>query len=231
MHLTEKDNMKRKEDFINDKRRVSYLSAIYNRIYRGQSVLIEGDYGVGKSGFLKLLRPQKLYAVWVESLFNIHEILASILKELNYDTTANYRRTPEYLKMVCSLSNCFLIIDEANDLDRRVWPYLKRIIDADVPIVFAGLPKVRTFLTSEHPDILSRLKTLVLYPIVVEDFIVEYNDIEQEAIEQIYMATKGDMRKFKEICTDCRDRAKELNYTFVDLNLALEFISDLPIIQ
>ena len=31
-----------------------------------------------------------------------------------------------------------------------------------------------------------------------------------------------------EICTDCRDRAKELNYKFVDLNLALEFISDLP---
>jgi len=105
---------------------------------------------------------------------------------------------------------------------------LKRIIDAGVPIVFAGLPKVRTFLTREHPDILSRLKILVLYPIVVEEFIAQYKDIQQEAIEQIYMAVKGDMRKFKEICTDCRDRAKELNYKFVDLNLALEFISDLP---
>ena len=220
--------MKRKEDFINDKRRLSYLRAAYNRIYRGQSILIEGDYGVGKTRFLKLLRPKKLHAVWVESLFNIHETLASILKELNYDTIATYQRSPEYLKMICNLSNCFIIIDEANDLDRRLWPYLKRIIDAGVPIVFAGLPKVRTFLTSEHPDILSRLKTLVLYPIVVEDFIAEYNDIEQEAIEQIYMAAKGDMRKFKEICTDCRDRAKELEYSFVDLNLALEFISELP---
>ena len=122
MLLMEKNNMKRKESFINDKRRVSYLSAIYNRIYRGQSVLIEGDYGVGKTRFLKLLRPKKLHAVWVESLFNIHETLASILKELNYDTTAAYRRTPEYLKMVCKLSSCFLIIDEASDLDRRVWP-------------------------------------------------------------------------------------------------------------
>jgi len=220
--------MKRKEAFISDKRRVSYLSATYNRIYRGQSVLIEGDFGAGKTRFLELLRPKKLNAVWIESLFNIHETLASILKELNYDTVATYRRTPQYLKMICSLSNCFIIIDEANDLDYRVWPYLKRIIDAGVPIVFAGLPKVRTFLTSAHPDILSRLKTLVLYPIVVEDFIVEYKDIQQEAIEQIYMAVKGDMRKFKEICTDCLDKAKELNYTFVDLNLALEFITDLP---
>ena len=217
-----------KEEFISDKRRVSYLSATYNRIYRGQSVLIEGGFGAGKTRFLQLLHPKKLHAVWVESLFNIHETLASILKELNYDTTATYRRTPQYLKMICSLSNCFIIIDEASDLDTRVWPYLKRIIDAGVPIVFAGLPKVRTYLSRNHPDILSRLKTLILFPIVVEDFIVEYKDIQQEAIEQIYMAVKGDMRKFKEICTDCRDRAEELNYKFVDLNLVLEFISDLP---
>jgi len=217
-----------KEDFISDKRRISYLSATYSRIYRGQSVLIEGDFGAGKTKFLQLLRPKKLHAIWVESLFNIHETLASILRELNYDTPTTYRRTPQYLKMICGLSNCFIIIDEASDLDARVWPYLKRIIDAGVPVVFAGLPKVRTYLSRNHPDILSRLKTLILYPIVVEDFISEYKDIQQEAIEQIYMTVKGDMRKFQEICTDCRDRAKELKYQFVDINLALEFISDLP---
>jgi len=219
--------MKRKESFINDKRRVSYLSALYNRIYRGQSVLIEGDYGVGKTRFLKLIKPKKLQSVWVESLFNVHEILASILKSLNYEATATYRRTPDHLKKIANLTNYFIVIDEANDLDRRVWPYLKRIIDAKVPVVLAGLPKVRTFLTSEHPDILSRLKILILYPIVVEDFIQEYKDFEPEAIEQIYVATKGDMRKFKEICTDCRDRAKELNYSFVDLNLAVSFLDNL----
>jgi len=217
-----------KKDFISDKRRVSYLSATYNRIYRGKSVLIEGDFGAGKTRFLKLLRPKQLNAVWAESLFNIHETLAAILKELNYDTTATYRRTPQYLKMICKLSNCFIIMDEANDLDPRVWPYLKRIIDAGIPIVFAGLPKVRTYLSRNHPDILSRLKTLILYPIEVELFIGQYKDIQQEAVEQIYMAVKGDMRKFKEICTDCRDKAKELNHKFVDINLALEFISDLP---
>jgi len=217
-----------KADFISDKRRVSYLRATYTRIYRGRSVLIEGDFGAGKTRFLKLLRPKKLHAIWVESLFNIHETLASILRELNYETRATYHRTPEYLKMICGLSNCLIIIDEANDLDTRVWPYLKRIIDANVPVVFAGLPKVRTWLSCNHPDILSRLKILILYPIVVEDFISEYKDIQPEAIEQIYMAVKGDMRKFKEICTDCRDKAKELNYQFVDINLALEFISDLP---
>lgn len=221
--------MKRKESFINDKRRVSYLAAVYNRIYRGRSVLIEGDYGVGKSRFLKLLKPKKLQCVWVESLFNIHETLASILQGLNYEATATYRRTPGHLKMICNLTDFFIVIDETNDLDRRVWPYLKRIIDAEVPIVFAGLPKVRTFLTSEHPDILSRLKTLILYPIVVEDFILEYKDFDPEAIEQIYVAAKGDMRKFREICTDCRDKAIELEQSFIDLNLVVSFLSNLPL--
>jgi hypothetical protein len=219
--------MKRKESFINDKRRVSYLSSVYYRINHGKSVLIEGGYGSGKTRFLQLILPKKRRAVWVESLFNVHEILASILKDLNYEASASYRRSPGYLKLICGLSDFFLVIDEANDLDRRVWPYLKRIIDAEVPVIFAGLPKVRTFLTSEHPDILSRLKTLTLYPIEVEDFILEYKDFESEAIEQIYAHVKGDMRKFEELRTDCRQKAKDLNHSFVDVNLVLSLLSEL----
>ena len=220
--------MKRKENFINDKRRRSYLASVYTRITRGKSVLIEGGYGAGKTRFLSLIQPKKLRAVWVESLFNVHETLSSILKELNYDTSTSYQRTPGYLKTICALDGYFIIIDEANDLDPRLWPYLKRIIDAQVPIVFAGLPKVRTYLTSEHPDILSRLKTLVLYPIEVEDFILEYKDFESEAVEQIYAASKGDMRKFEEIVTDCRQRAKELKHVFVEVNLVLSFLAEQP---
>jgi len=219
----------RKENFINDKRRISYLHSVYTRMYRGQSTLIEGAYGVGKTRFLELIKPKKLTTVRLESLDNKHEILASILQELNYDAKASHWRTSIHLKNICNLTGFFIIIDEANDLDRRVWPYFKRIIDAGTPMIFAGLPNVRTYLTSEHPDILSRLKVLTLYPIIVEDFIEKYkNVIKSEAIEQIYAATKGDMRKFKEICNDCIEKAKELNASFVDINLALTFLTDLP---
>ncbi len=222
----DKNKAKRKESFINDKRRVSYLSAVYYRINHGKSVLIEGGYGAGKTRFLQLIQPKKLQGVWVESLFNVHHMLACILQELNYEASASYRKSPAYLKLICSLSNFFLIIDEANDLDRRVWPYLKRIIDAGVPVILAGLPRVRTYLTSEHPDILSRLKTLNLYPIEVEDFILEYKDFEPEAVEQIYAAVKGDMRKFEEICSDCRHRAKQLNHGYVEVNMVLSYLSE-----
>ena len=219
----------RKEAFINDKRRISYLSSVYTRIYRGQSVLIEGAYGVGKTRFLGLIKPKKLMPVCLESLDNKHEILASVLQGLNYESIASHWRTSAHLKKICMLSGFFIIIDEANDLDRRVWPYFKRIIDAGIPMIFAGLPNVRTYLASEHPDILSRLKVLTLFPIIVEDFIEKYkNSISQEAIEQIYAATNGDMRKFEETCNDCIDKAKELKYSLMDINLALTFLTNLP---
>lgn len=219
----------RKEAFINDKRRISYLSSVYTRIYRGQSVLIEGAYGVGKTRFLELIKPKKLMPVRLESLDNKHEILASVLQGLDYESIASHWRTSAHLKKICTLSGFFIIIDEANDLDRRVWPYFKRIIDAGIPMVFAGLPNVRTYLASEHPDILSRLKVLSLFPIIVEDFIEKYkNNISQEAVEQIYAVTNSDMRKFEEICSDCIYKAKELKYSLVDINLALTFLTNLP---
>lgn len=227
--MSENRTFKPKESFISDKRRISYLSSVYTRIYRKQSLLIEGAYGAGKTRFLELIQPKKLLTVRLESLDNKHEILASILQSLNYEAAASHWRTSAHLKKICSLAGFIILIDEANDLDRRVWPYFKRIMDSGTPIIFAGLPTVRTYLASEHPDILSRLKVLTLFPIVVEDFIEKYRlIISPEAIEQIYAATHGDMRKFEEICSDCIDKAKELKYSHVDINLALTFLNNLP---
>jgi len=67
----------KKQNLIHDQRRVSYLNAIYHRIYRGKSVLIEGDYGVGKSQFLTFIEPKKLKLISLESLDKTHELLAS----------------------------------------------------------------------------------------------------------------------------------------------------------
>ena len=218
-----------KYSFINDKRRVSYLHSVYSRMYRGQSVLLEGDYGVGKTRFLDLITPKKLKGIRIESLDNKHELLASILKALNYEAMGSHWQTSENLKKICSLTGFFLIIDESNDLDSRVWPYFKRIMDSGTSIIFAGLPTVRTYLASNHPDILSRLKILTLIPIAVEEFIEKYkNEITSGAIEQIYISTNNDMRKFEEICVDCIEKAKELKYSIVDINLALSFLPNTP---
>lgn len=222
-------NTKRKQKLIHDQRRVSYLHAIYNRIYRGKSILIEGDYGVGKSQFLTLIKPKKLTLISLESLDKTHELLASILQQFNVDEKPAYHLMSQHLRQINGLSGFTIMVDEANDLDDRVWPYFKRMMDARIPIIFAGLPKIRTFLAQNHPDILSRLKVLVLYPIMVDDFILEYQDFEADAIEQIYISANEDMRRFKEICTDCRDKADELKVDKVDINLALSFLSNYSI--
>jgi hypothetical protein len=224
-------NKKRKHPFINDKRRRSYLHAIYSRIYRGKSILIEGHYSAGKSEFLKLIKPKKLNVVSLESLNKTHELLASILQQLNFDVKPAYHHMSQHLRQINELKGMMIIIDEANDLDYRVWPYFKRIIDAGIPIIFSGLPKVRTYLSNVHPDILSRLKILSLYPILIEDFILEYDDFDTDAIEQIYISTGGDMRRFEEICTDCIDKATELKQDKIDINLAITFLSNYTINQ
>jgi hypothetical protein len=36
------------------------------------------------------------------------------------------------------------------------------------------------------------------------------------------------MRKFEEIVTDCRERARQLKYVFVDVNLVLSFLAEQP---
>ncbi len=220
------NNLKIKEGFIHDQRRVSYLNAIYNTIYRGKSILIEGGYSAGKSRFLELIKPPNLQVVKLESLDKTHQLLAAILQQLKYDALPAYHMMSQHLKMISEINDFIIIVDETNDLDKRVWPYFKRIMDAQIPIIFAGLPKVRTYLTHEHPDILSRLKILQLFPIRIEDFIRDYEDFESEALEQIYASAGGDMRRFKEICADCRDKASELKQKVVNVNLALSFLKD-----
>jgi DNA-binding NtrC family response regulator len=75
------------------------------------SVLIEGEYGVGKTRFLELIKPKKRKILWVESLNNIHEILASILQQLDYQAPSSWRRTSKHLKMIKALSGFIIIID------------------------------------------------------------------------------------------------------------------------
>ncbi len=212
-------------DFISDKRRVSYQHAIYARMYMGKSVLIEGAFGSGKSSFLRqFVNPQKLQVIQVESLDNIHTVLAQMLRALEYEASPNAYYTSQNLRTVCGLAGNFVVfVDEANDIQKQSWPYWKRIMDAGIPCVFAGLASVRTYLRGSHPDILSRLKVLPLYPVAVEDFIAASPDFEGVAVEHLYNCTGGDMRKFEEIIEDCRNKLSESGEGMVTLEMALQF--------
>jgi len=90
----------RKEVYVRDKLRDSFLNVINNRIERGKSSLIIGTYGCGKTGLLRQIKPKKRVA-WVNSVQPVHLILANILDQLGRKVNAgNLQNKGLYLYMV-----------------------------------------------------------------------------------------------------------------------------------
>ena len=94
-----------------------------------------------------------------------------------------------------------------------------------IPVLSLIIMKIQQKSEDDHSN---KIIPKIQHGWFVEDFIAEYKNFSSEAIEQIYAATDGDMRKFEEICIECQDKAKELKYSLVDINLALTVLTDLP---
>jgi len=130
--------------FIRDEMRARYINAIYNRIRIGKSVLLTGRYGSGKSFLLDKIRPKTRRVIRLESLNPLTDMLASILQQLEYDVKKSNHYKMDHLRMICAASNgAVIVMDEVNEMDSRLWPWIKRVMDAEFPMVLAGLPKVR----------------------------------------------------------------------------------------
>jgi len=216
--------------YIKDDIREAYLNAINNRIRNGKSALVVGKYGCGKSSLLDQVRPpKKRPVVRIESLAPLHHLLSSILVQLNY--AVNRKSTGNallHLEEICTVGKekrAVIIIDEANDLRPQIWAFLKRIMNAEIPVIMAGLPKTEAYLERDHADILSRLKVLRLQPVRLETFKQCWSDkFTPDALDLIYGAAGENMRVFDEICDDCRDKAQEMKAPQVTVDIAMMFI-------
>jgi len=213
------------KNFIKDKDREVFLNGIYNRTWRGKSTLVLGRYGSGKSTLLKQVKPRKRRRIEVESLSPVPHLLADILTQSDYTCKATHFRNMEHLDLICrSVKDAVIIIDEANDLRPQAWPYLKRIMNAEIPVVLAGLPIVRNYLREKHEDILSRLKIMDLTPLDVESWKMNLKVFEPDAIEVIYGAAQGNMRVLEELVDDCMDKIRELKLEKVSMDIVTMFI-------
>jgi type II secretory pathway predicted ATPase ExeA len=215
-----------KKKIIKDAMRKSYMNATYNRIRVGKSVLITGKFGSGKSTLLESLAPKRRTVIRVESLNPLPDMLASILQQMDHDVRPSWHRHMEHLELICNNArSVVLVIDEVNDMRPQIWPYIKRIMNADCPVVLAGLPSVRRDLQNKHEDILSRLKVLPLEPLAIDDLKEHHKDkFDADALELIHGAAMGNMRIFDEIADDCVDKIKELKKPRVDVETAAMFI-------
>lgn len=217
----------RKESYVKDKLRESFINVINNRIERGKSSLIIGTYGCGKTGLLRQIKPKKRVA-WVNSVQPVHLILANILDQLGRKVNArNLQNKGLYLDMVTEQS-FVLLIDEANDLRPEFYPYLKRIIDSGSPAVMAGLDdrkrNIEAYLSENVPDIHSRFRILKLQSVGSEDLKASMTRFEPDAVDILYGAAGGNMRIFHDLCDDCADKAVEMKSEKVTVAIAVMFV-------
>ena len=107
---------------------------------------------------------------------------------------------------------------------RDSFRFLKRMMDAGIPLVMAGTPEITTLLKQNHEDVLARLRILNLTPLSILDFKDNYAQFEKDTLELISGFSFGNMWIFKEICEEGLEKLKEARLTKVTVNLVHQII-------
>jgi len=204
---------------ITDDIRRSFLNVIYERIEKGKSTLVIGKIGAGKTTFLEMIQPKKRIISKVCALGSLNYFLISILRKCEYNFAPKINRSAEYLQAICSIKNTAVIIDDVHDLRPYVFRYIKRIMDAKIPVIMTAPPETQVILKENHEDISCRLKVLNLPSIGVEDFKSHLPQFEPDTLEVIFGASFGNMWVFNEMCEACFDEIRSLKQKKVSMDI------------
>lgn len=210
---------KKKQTFIKDANRESCLNAISSRISRNGSCVITGDFGSGKTELLKQVRHERV--VRVRSLGRLYEIMASMAGVHD----AREKDIQKYLNRLCDHPRV-IVIDEAHHLTRRVYPYLKIIMDTGSTVVLAGLPDLHDTLRNHYPDVLSRMTHLKVTVLSQDDIAILLPEFTPAAVSVLYgYKDKPDMREILEnIAESCRDYARDIKLEKIDVDTVSLFV-------
>jgi len=210
--------------FVLDDQRQLFLNIIHKRISKGKSTLVVGKFGSGKTLFLSQIKSKKFNISKVESLGSLNYVLTSILRQCNYNFIPNINKSVEYLEAICSIKNNLIIIDDINDLKPGLFRHLKRIMDANIPIIMAGTFDIITALKERHEDVLSRLRILYLESVPINDLKMHYSNFDNDSLEIISGFAFGNMWIFNEICEECLEHVQISGATKITANLINKII-------
>lgn len=202
-------------DFIFNPQREHFITWIDKRIKQQRDILIIGDYGVGKSSFIKEIKKKYPKAMLVNPLGSICQLLGEMCGVVE----VAYWQKPKYIQQLKDHPR-MIIIDEAQHLRPDFYPYLKMISDYGNTLILSGLIELADILKERHPDILSRMMRMTLEPVAADEFKRYLSDqFEADAIKVIN-GKAGCMREMVEIIDDCLDYIAEKKLPKVTEDLA-----------
>jgi len=217
--------MKVLEETVNDDLRLSLLDRINKRIKKGKSILIVGEFGSGKTNFLNQIKTKHLAISKVESLGALNYFLASILRQRQYTFTPKINKSVEYLQAICAMKNQAIIIDDGQDIRPIIFRYIKRMMDANIPIIMSGTPEVETMLKERNEDVLCRMKVFKLLPLSIKELKQSLPQFEPDILDIIYGESFGNIWIFKDICEDCLDEMVRQKRQTVGIEILQKYLT------
>jgi AAA domain len=203
---------KNKTEFLIDASRQACLNSITAHVRRAGSCVITGNYGSGKTELLKQIAHPS--AVRVRSLGSLYQVLGSMAGV----SEPSWRAKEKYLNQLIAHPRV-IIIDEAQHLAERVYPYLKIIMDAGNSIILSGLPDLHDSLRARHPDVLSRMTHLKLGVLSQDEMSKLLPDFTPAAVSVLYgHKSNPNMREMMSIVAICRDYASESKLDVIDVD-------------
>jgi AAA+ ATPase superfamily predicted ATPase len=197
------------------------LEEIQEHIKHGQSVLILGRKGIGKTTLLRHIA-EKMKGIYVE-FPSAKAILEEIVSHLAIPLEKNtrYITTKELLDLVRQRKRkqVVLLIDEAESISKFCGRVLEKLQDEDFIIIGASEKKVWNFRFRNELELrpLSREQSKEL----AEEFL---GDLATPLVLDL-IATKslGVPGKIKEICSDIKAYHKNLDILLIDKKSVFEF--------
>jgi energy-coupling factor transporter ATP-binding protein EcfA2 len=214
------------ETFISDPHRDNHLKVLNKRIIQGKSTLLIGKSGVGKTELIKQINSTGKIVIQVDSLGTTHHILCSVLKKCNFNFSAKTNKNIQYLKAVCQLKDILLIIDDASDLKPMFFRFIKRIMDANIPIIMISRPEILPILKQENDDVFARLRILQLPPLTSVQIKNNTDIFEKEALEVVSGFSLGNLFLLKDIWEEGLEKLKSANLSKITISLVQKIIQN-----
>ncbi|ETR68191.1 MAG: transposase (ATPase domain protein) [Candidatus Magnetoglobus multicellularis str. Araruama] len=210
-----------------DNRRTSKIISFRNkkRIRKGKSTLVTGEIGFGKTKFLDQVRSDNLMSCKIESLGSLNYILVSILRQKKYRFTPKMHKSAAYLEAICGIKDTVIVIDDINHLRASIFPYVKKMMDSQIPIIMAGPPETETKLKQGNEEIFCRLKVLRLQPVNVKNLRNTFPQFAPDTLEVIFGYCLGNMWVLNELCDECLDKMLEKKLKEISMDIVRDVIA------